>query len=417
MAARLVLRRCTLDTNPALPVGRRSVIWKGKRTTMFLTLSDEQQEMREQVRRFAQNEIAPHAERWDEEGHFPRELFKPLAELGLAGMLAPETVGGMELSRLTGALIYEEIGKADMSTAVWLAVHNMVTGLVSRFGNDGQRERWAAKMAEGDLLGAFSLSEAHAGSDAANVRCVARRDGDDYILNGTKFWVTSAGVADVYAVMVRTSESEGSRGVSTLIVERDTPGFSIGKLERKMGMHSSPTGELIFENCRVPAANLLGCEGDGLKIALSSLDGGRINIGAIATGVAQAALDVSVRYAQERTAFGKPIGAFEGLQFLLADMAIKVEAARLMVYQASARMDDGDPETSKYAAMAKCFATDSAMAVTTDAVQVLGGAGYVRDWPVERYMRDVKVAQIFEGTNQIQRVVIARALLGKVATL
>lgn len=384
---------------------------------MFSTLTDEQQEIREQVRRFAQNEIAPHAEAWDEESHFPREVFQPLAEMGLTGLLAPEDLGGTQMSRLTGALIYEEIGGADMSTAVWLAVHNMVTGLIAKFGDDAQRRRWVPGMTSGDLLGAFSLSEAHAGSDAANVKCAARREGDSYILNGTKYWVTSAGVADVYAVMARTSEASGSRGVSTLIVEKDTPGFTIGKVERKMGMHSSPTGELIFENCRVPAANLLGKEGDGLKIALSSLDGGRINIGAIATGVAQAALDVSVRYAQERMAFGKPIGAFEGLQFLLADMAMKVEASRLMVYQAGARMDAGDPQTSKYAAMAKCFATDSAMAVTTDAVQVLGGAGYVRDWPVERYMRDVKVAQIFEGANQIQRVVIARALLGKVATL
>jgi alkylation response protein AidB-like acyl-CoA dehydrogenase len=380
-------------------------------------LTDEQQEIREQVRRFAQNEIAPHAEAWDEESHFPREVFQPLAEMGLTGLLAPEDLGGTQMSRLTGALIYEEIGGADMSTAVWLAVHNMVTGLIAKFGDDAQRRRWIPGMTSGDLLGAFSLSEAHAGSDAANVKCAARREGDHYILNGTKYWVTSAGVADVYAVMARTSEASGSRGVSTLIVEKDAPGFTIGKVERKMGMHSSPTGELIFENCRVPAANLLGKEGDGLKIALSSLDGGRINIGAIATGVAQAALDVSVRYAQERTAFGKPIGAFEGLQFLLADMAMKVEASRLMVYQAGGRMDAGDPQTSKYAAMAKCFATDSAMAVTTDAVQVLGGAGYVRDWPVERYMRDVKVAQIFEGANQIQRVVIARALLGKVATL
>ncbi|MGH2487980.1 MAG: acyl-CoA dehydrogenase family protein [Ktedonobacterales bacterium] len=384
---------------------------------MFSALTDEQQEIREQVRRFARNEIAPHAEAWDEESHFPRAVFQPLAEMGLAGLLAPEELGGTRMSRLTGAIIYEEIGAADMSTAVWLAVHNMVTGLIAKFGDDAQRGRWVPGMTDGELLGAFSLSEAHAGSDAANVKCAARREGDHYILNGTKYWVTSAGVADVYAVMARTSEAGGSRGVSTLIVEKDTPGFTIGKVERKMGMHSSPTGELIFENCRVPAANLLGKEGDGLKIALSSLDGGRINIGAIATGVAQAALDVSVRYAQERTAFGKPIGAFEGLQFLLADMAMKVEASRLMVYQAGARMDAGDPQTGKYAAMAKCFATDSAMAVTTDAVQVLGGAGYVRDWPVERYMRDVKVAQIFEGANQIQRVVIARALLGKVATL
>jgi alkylation response protein AidB-like acyl-CoA dehydrogenase len=381
---------------------------------MFLRLDDEQQEIRDLVRKFAQQEIAPHAEQWDEESHFPRELFPAIGELGLAGTLVPEDYGGAALSRLTGTVIYEQIAQADMSTAIWLAVHNMVAGLIAKFGNDEQRKRWLPQMAAGETLGAFALSEAHAGSDAASIRCLARRDGDDYILNGTKFWVTSAGQADVYAVMVRTDPEGGARGISTLVVEKDTPGFSIGKLERKMGLHASPTGELIFEDCRVPATNLLGNEGDGLKISLSSLDGGRINIGAIATGVAQAALDVSTRYAQDRVAFGKPIGAFEGIQFMLADMAMKIEASRLLVYQAAFKMDEGEPATP-YAAMAKCFATDSAMAVTTDAVQILGGAGYVRDWPVERYMRDVKVAQIFEGANQIQRIVIARSLIGSIA--
>ena len=381
---------------------------------MFLRLNDEQQEIRDLVRKFAQQEIAPHAEQWDEESHFPHEIFPALAELGLTGTLIPEEYGGSQLQRLTGAVIYEQIAQADMSTAVWLSVHNMVAGLIAKFGDDEQRNRWLPGMATGELLGGFALSEAHAGSDAANIRCAARRDGDDYIINGTKFWVTSAGQADLYAVMVRTDPEGGPRGISTIIVEKDTPGFNIGKLERKMGLHSSPTGELIFEDCRVPARNLLGKEGDGLTISLSTLDGGRINIVAIATGVAQAALDVSTRYAQERIAFGKPLGAFEGVQFLLADMAMKVEASRLLVYQAAFKMDEGEAATP-YAAMAKCFATDSAMAVTTDAVQVLGGAGYVRDWPVERYMRDVKVAQIFEGANQIQRIVIARSLLGAIA--
>jgi alkylation response protein AidB-like acyl-CoA dehydrogenase len=378
---------------------------------MFLRLSDDQLEIRDLVRRFSQNEIAPHAERWDEESHFPREIFKPLAELGLSGLLVPEELGGSELPRLTGAIIYEEIGKADMSTAVWLAVHNMVAGLITRFGNQEQRQRWAGAMAAGELLGAFCLSEVHAGSDAANVQATATREGDDYLLNGTKYWVTSAGVADLYAVMMRTSD-DGAHGISTFIVPKGTAGFSIGKVERKMGLHSSPTGELIFENCRVPARNRLGEEGDGLKIALSSLDGGRINVGATATGVAQAALEVAARYATERSAFGQLIGAFEGIQFLLADMAMKIEAARLLVYEAAFKMDEGEP-ASMHAAMAKCLATDTAMQVTTDAVQVLGGAGYVRDWPLERYMRDVKVGQIFEGTNQIQRLVIARELLGR----
>lgn len=383
---------------------------------MFFTLTEEQQEIRDLVRKFAQNEIAPHAEEWDEQSHFPDGLLPQLGELGIAGLLVPEDYGGSQLSRLTSAVIYEQIAQADMSTAVWLSVHNMVTGLIYKFGNEEQRKRWVPRMASGEWLGAFALSEAHAGSDAANVRCAARREGDDYVVNGTKFWVTSAGVADIYAVMVRTDERAGARGITTLIVEKDTPGFSIGKCERKMGLHSSPTGELLFENCRIPTANRLGEEGQGLKIALSSLDGGRINIGANATGVAQAALDVATRYAQERNAFGRPIGGFEGMQFLLADMAMKVEASRLMVYEAAFKMDENDPTTSMHAAMAKCFATDAAMQVTTDAVQVLGGAGYVRDWPVERYMRDVKVAQIFEGTNQIQRLVIARAMLGEAAS-
>lgn len=382
---------------------------------MFFHLTDEQQQMQHLARDFAQREVAPHAERWDEESYFPRELVRPLGDLGLMGILTPEDYGGSALPRLSGALIYEQLAYADMSVAVWLSVHNMVSGLVARFGDEPQRARWLPGLSAGGLLAAFALSEAHAGSDAAHLRCNATRSGDEYVLDGTKYWVTSAGVADLYVVFARTGTAPGGRGISAFVVERDTPGFSMGKRERKMGLHASPTGELIFTGCHIPASQRLGVEGEGLKIALSALDGGRINIGAIATGVAQAALDVATRYAQDRQAFGKPIGGFEGVQFLLADMAIKVEAARLMVYRAAGAMDDGEVAT-RYAAMAKCLATDNAMAVTTDAVQVLGGAGYVRDWPVERYMRDVKVAQIFEGTNQIQRLVIARALLGDMAS-
>lgn len=382
---------------------------------MFFRLDDEQRDIQELARKFAQNELAPHADAWDEQHHFPREVLQPMAELGLAGLAVPEQDGGSGLPRLTGALIYEQLAQADMASAVWLSVHNMVAGLIARFGDDAQRDRWLPRLVSGQALGAFSLSEAHAGSDATNIRATAQRDGDDYVLNGSKYWVTSAGQADLYAVMMRTDAEAGSRGISTFIVERDTPGFSIGKLERKMGLRSSPTGELIFENCRVPASHRLGAEGDGIKIALSSLDGGRVNIGAIAVGVSQAALDVAVRYAGERVAFGKPIGAFEGIQFMLADMAMKTQASRLLVYEAAWKMDNGEPATTA-AAMAKCFATDTAMAVTTDAVQTLGGAGYVRDWPVERYMRDAKVGQIFEGANQIQRMVIARGLLGDIAS-
>lgn len=383
---------------------------------MFFGLDDEQREIQELVRKFGQNEIAPHADEWDETHHFPRELFGAMAGMGLTGMVIPEEHGGSALSRLTGALIYEALAQSDMATAVGLSVHNMVSGLIARFGTEAQRARWLPGLASSEALGAFSLSEAHAGSDAANLKATARHDGDSWVLNGTKFWVTSAGQADVYAVTLRTDVKSRGRGASTFVVERDTPGFRIGKLERKMGLRSSPTGELIFEDCHIPTDHLLGQVGQGLEVALSSLDGGRVNIGAIATGVAQAALEVATRYATERQAFGKPIGAFEGIQFMLADMAMKTQAARLLVYEAAWKVDYGEPATMA-AAMAKCFATDAAMAVTTDAVQALGGAGYVRDWPVERYMRDAKVGQIFEGANQIQRIIIARGLLGEIAAL
>ncbi|HZR42011.1 MAG TPA: acyl-CoA dehydrogenase family protein, partial [Ktedonobacteraceae bacterium] len=257
-------------------------------------------------------------------------------------------------------------------------------------------------------------SEAAAGSDAASLQCRAERRDDHYLINGSKMWVTNAGEADIYLLMARSTKNAGSAGISCFVAEKGTPGFSFGKTERKMGLHSSPTRELLFENCELAASNRIGEEGQGFKIALSTLDGGRVNIGAIAVGVAQAAFETACAYARERQQFGKPIGAFQGIQFMLADMAMKIEAARLLVYEAAYKLDQESQAQSvgMYASMAKCFATDMAMEVTTNAVQVLGGAGYVRDYPVERYMRDIKVAQIFEGTNQIQRIVIARALLG-----
>jgi alkylation response protein AidB-like acyl-CoA dehydrogenase len=378
---------------------------------MKFDLDEEQTEIRDIVRRFTTQEIAPYAESWDEQSYFPREIYVQMATLGLMGMTTPEISGGSMLSRLSGALVYEELAKGEMATAVGLSVHNMVTGSIAHFGNEEQRQRWVSQLAAGNLLGAFSLSEASAGSDAASLQCHADRHDDHYILNGSKAWVTNGGEADIYLLMARTSTGIGSTGISCFVVEKETPGFSFGKKERKMGLHSSPTRELLFEHCKIPVTNRIGTEGQGFKIALSSLDGGRINIGAVAVGVAQAAFEVASNYAKERQQFGHPIGVFQGIQFLLADMAMKIEAARLLVYQAAYKLDEGQ-NASMYASMAKCFATDAAMEVTTNAVQVLGGAGYVRDYPVERYMRDVKVAQIFEGTNQIQRIVIARALLG-----
>ncbi len=377
---------------------------------MKFDLDEEQSDIRHAVRRFAEEQLTPHAEAWDEQSYFPREVYTQMAELGLMGMTTPEEYGGSALNRLSGALVYEELAKGDMATAVGLSVHNMVTGSIARFGNEEQRRRWTPHLASGKLLGAFSLSEAASGSDAASLQCRAERREDAYVLNGTKLWVTNGGEADIYLLMARTMPGRGAAGVSCFVVERGTPGFTFGKTERKMGLHSSPTRELIFEDCAIRATQRLGAEGQGFKIALSSLDGGRVNIGAVAVGVAQAAFETATRYAHQREQFGQAINTFQAVQFMLADMAMKIEAARLLVYEAAYKLDMGQ-STGMYAAMAKCFATDMAMEVTTNAVQVLGGAGYVRDYPVERYMRDIKVSQIFEGTNQIQRVVIARSLL------
>ncbi len=377
---------------------------------MQFDLNEEQTAIRDMVRQFTAREVAPNASDWDEHDYFPRETYKKMAALGLMGMTTPEELGGTPLNRLTGAIVYEELAKGEMAIAVGLSVHNMVTGSLARFGSAEQRSRWVPRLAEGALLGAFSLSEADAGSDAASLTCRAERMGDHYLVTGSKMWVTNGGEADLYLLMARTRPGKGASGISCFVVEKQTAGLTFGKTERKMGLHSSPTRELIFEQCVIPVIQRIGEEGQGFKIALSSLDGGRVNIGAIASGVAQAAFTSARDYARTRKQFGAAIASFQGIQFLLADMAMKIEAARLLVYEAAYKLDRGQ-QASMYASMAKCLASDTAMEVTTNAVQILGGAGYVRDYPVERYMRDVKVAQIFEGTNQIQRIVIARALL------
>ncbi len=386
---------------------------------MHFDLNEEQTDIRAMVRQFTEQEITPHAGAWDEQNYFPREIYTKMAALGLLGMTAPERYGGSMLTHLSAVLVYEELAKGDMATVVGLSVHNMVTGLLVLFGSEEQRQHWVPHMTTGAVLGAFSLSEASSGSDAASLQCQAKRYDDHYIVNGSKMWVTNGGEANLYLLMVRSGSRTGSSGISCFIAEKGTPGFSFGKTERKMGLHSSPTRELIFTDCRLPVTNRIGEDGQGFKIALSTLNGGRVNIGAIAVGVAQAAFEIACAYAREREQFGKPIGAFQGIQFMLADMAMKIEAARLLVYEAAYKLDQAQDvqnvtQLAMYASMAKCFASDMAMEVTTNALQVLGGAGYVRDYPVERYMRDVKVAQIFEGTNQIQRIVIARAFLGDI---
>lgn len=387
---------------------------------MHFDLNEEQADIRAMVHQFTEQEITPHAGVWDEQNYFPREVYTKMAALGLLGMTTPEQYGGSMLTRLSGTLVYEELAKGDMATAVGVSVHNMVTGLLALFGNEEQRQHWVTRLATGEVLGAFCLSEASSGSDAASLQCQAKRCDDHYIINGSKMWVTNGGEADLYLLMARSGSGTGTAGISCLIAEKGIPGFSFGKTERKMGLHSSPTRELIFTDCQLPLTNRIGEDGQGFKIALSALNGGRINIGAIAVGVAQAAFESACTYAKERQQFGKSIGAFQGIQFMLADMAMKIEAARLLVYEAAYKLDQRQNvedirQLAMYASMAKCFASDMAMEVTTNALQILGGAGYVHDYPVERYMRDVKVAQIFEGTNQIQRLVIARALLGAIA--
>ena len=358
----------------------------------------------------AVSELKPIAGQYEAEDRFPREKFRLLGKSGLLGLPYPERWGGGDVSYEVYLQVLEELAAAWMTVGVGLSVHTMSCYPLFRLGTDEQREEWLPAMLGGDLLGAYALSEPHAGSDAAALSARAVRDGDDYVVSGTKAWITHAGQADFYTVLVRTSD-EGSRGVSCLLVGAGTPGLVVGPLEHKMGLTGSPTAQLLFDGARVPARRRLGAEGQGLKMALEALDSGRLGIAACAVGLAQAALDEAVAYAAQRTQFGRPIIEFQGLEFLLADMAAGVESARATYLEAARRRDRGLP-FHRQASIAKLVATDMAMRVTTDAVQVLGGAGYTRSFPVERYMREAKVPQIFEGTNQIQRMVIARALRG-----
>jgi alkylation response protein AidB-like acyl-CoA dehydrogenase len=376
---------------------------------MDFKLNDEQRLIRKAARDFSTKELAPHAREWEETATFSREAFDKMGRLDFAGLYVPEEYDGTGVGRLTAAVIFEEIAKGCFATAVYLSVHNMVTNLIYRYGNEEQRERWVKPLARGEKLAAYSLTEGDAGSDAAALNCRCTKTDGGYVLNGTKLYVTSGGVADVYAVMVRTDESQKAKGISAVVVDKGTPGFTFGPHEPKMGMNGSPTTELIFNDCFIPAENLVGEEGRGFNMALSALDGGRISIGACSVGLAQQAFDYALTYAHKRQQFGRSIITFQGLQFLVADLATQIEAARLMVYRAASMMDRGEPCVME-AAMAKRFATDMAMHVTTEAVQILGGYGYMKSYPSEMYMRFAKVAQIFEGTNQIQRVVIAREL-------
>jgi alkylation response protein AidB-like acyl-CoA dehydrogenase len=370
--------------------------------------TDEASELIALARRIAEDELAPRAAAFEERGEFPREVFRTLGRAGLLGLAYDERYGGGGQPYEVYLQVLEELARGWAAVALGVSVHTLSCYPVAAFGTDEQRERFLPEMLGGELVGAYGLSEAGAGSDAGSLQARARRDGDDYVLDGTKAWVTHGGVADYYDVFCRTSD-DAKRGVSMVLVDADTPGLHPQPPEKKMGLRASPTAQVVLDNVRVDSDRLIGHEGEGLRIALSALDGGRLGISAVATGVAQSALDVATSYARERKQFGQRIADFQGVAFLLADMATGVEAARAL-YLSAARRRDAGKDYARQASMAKLFATDNAMRVTTDAVQVLGGYGYTTEFPVERYMREVKVMQIFEGTNQIQRMVIGRHL-------
>lgn len=376
-------------------------------------LTEEQKMLLDMVRKFAQEKIAPRAAEIDEKGEYPWDIKEAMAKLDLLALPFPEEYGGTGSDLLTICMVIEEIAKVCVTSSLIVAIQSLGSLPITISGTPEQKKRYFSKLASGEWMPAFALTEPSAGSDVAAMRTRAVRDGDSYVINGTKHFITNAGIANLYSVFAMTDPAKGVKGISAFVVESDRPGFSVGKIEHKMGVRGSQTGELLFQDCRIPAENLLGKEGDGFKIAMMTLDRSRPEVGAQAVGVAQGALDYACRYAKERVQFGGSIASLQGIQFMLADMAIQVEAARLLVYQAAEAAERGDKNIAMYSAMAKCFAGDTAMHVTTDAVQVLGGYGYMKEYPLERMMRDAKITQIYEGTSQIQRLVVARNLLAQ----
>ncbi|WP_312563094.1 acyl-CoA dehydrogenase [Anaerospora sp.] len=378
---------------------------------MFFQLTEEQKMMQKMVREFAEKEVAPGVAERDEQSIFDRSLADAMGEMGLNGICFPEKYGGADSDYLSYVLAIEELSKVDDGVGITLsATVSLCAWPIYAYGTEEQKEKFLRPILEGTHMGAFGLTEANAGTDAASQQTVAVADGDDYIINGSKIFITNAGEAETYIVFAMTDKSKGVKGITAFILEKGMPGFTFGKKEHKLDIHSSITMELVFQDVRVPKANMLGKEGDGFKIAMTTLDGGRIGVAAQALGIAQAALDHAVKYSKERVQFGKPIASNQAIAFMLADMGTKVEAARLLVYKAAWNKDQG-LSYSKEAAMAKLYASDIAMEVTTDAVQIFGGYGYTCEYPVERLMRNAKITQIYEGTNQVQRMVISGALL------
>lgn len=379
---------------------------------MKFQLTEEHEMIRKMVRDFAENEVAPTAAERDEEERFDREIFDKMAELGLTGIPWPEEYGGIGSDYLAYAIAVEELSRVCASTGVMLSAHtSLASWPIFKFGTEEQKQKYLRPLAKGEKIGAYCLTEPGSGSDAGGMRTTARLEGDHYVLNGSKIFITNGGEAEIYVVFALTDPEKRTRGgVTAFIVEKDFPGFSVGKKEKKLGIRSSPTTEIIFEDCRVPVENVLGEIGEGFKIAMMTLDGGRNGIAAQAVGIAQGALDAAVAYAKERVQFGKPIAAQQGISFKLADMATSVEAARLLTYQAAWRESEG-LSYGMESAMSKLFAGDTAMKVATEAVQIFGGYGYTKEYPVERFLRDAKITQIYEGTQEIQRLVISRMLL------
>jgi butyryl-CoA dehydrogenase len=375
-----------------------------------MILSDEHQMIRDALRSFAQERLAPNAARWDREHHFPREELQELAALGAFGVAVPEQYGGAGLDYVALALVLEEIAAGDGGISTIISVNNCpVCSIAMMYASEAQKQQWLRPLAQGELLGAFALTEPHTGSDAAALRTTATRDGEHYVINGTKQFITSGKYGDVAIVMAVTDKAAGKKGISAFWVPTNTPGYIVAGVEHKMGQHSSDTAQIVFDNCRIPLENLIGEEGMGYKIALSGLEGGRIGIASQAVGMARAAYEAALAYAKDRESFGKAIFEHQAVQFRLAEMAMKIEAARQLILHAASMKDAGLP-CLKEAAMAKLFASEMAERVVSDAMQVFGGYGYVADFPVERIYRDVRVCQIYEGTSDIQKILIARAL-------
>ena len=377
---------------------------------MDFQLTEEQTLIQDMARQFAKSELAPHSARWDEEKILDRAVFNKAAELGFMGIYTGEEHGGTALSRLDSALVFEQLAAGDVSHTAMMTIHNMATWMIDRYGDDALRAKYVPRLTAGEFIASYCLTEPGAGSDAASLSTKAVLDGDSYVLNGSKTFISGAGWSDIYVVMARTSDDR-AKGISCFVVENGTAGLSFGANEKKMGWNAQPTAQVIFEDCRIPASNRVGGEGEGFRFAMSGLDGGRVNIGACSLGGAQKALDASLNYTRERKQFGKIVAEFQNTQFMLADMATDLEASRLMLYRAADMVDKKLPNAGQACAMAKRFATDMCSKIANDALQLHGGYGYLKDYEIEQIVRDLRVHQILEGTNQIMRVIISRGLL------